>query len=42
MGYGLLDEMSLFELRERLEQLKIEKQEERESKRLENLQKKDL
>ena len=25
VGYGLLDEMSLFELREKLEQLKIER-----------------
>ena len=41
MGHGLLEEMSLFELRERMEQLKIERKEEREQRRLENLSKKD-
>lgn len=39
VGYGLLEEMSLAQLRERFEQMKIERQQETEKKRVENVQK---
>ena len=39
MGYGLLEEMSLAQLRERFEQMKLERQQETEKKRVENVQK---
>lgn len=40
-GYGLLDEMSIAELRERLEYNKMVREQELESKRLENIQQKE-
>ena len=39
VGFGLLEEMSLAELREKLEQVKKEREEETEKKRVENLKK---
>ena len=41
MGYGLLEEMSLAQLRERLDQVKLERKEEEELRRVENNKKKD-
>ena len=42
MGYGLLEEMSLFELRERLENIKSEKAKKIESKKIQIISQKDL
>jgi len=41
MGYGLLEEMSLVQLREKLDLVKLEREEEAEKKRVENIKKKE-